>query len=135
MPEFLRMLAETSNVRASCRAAGINRDTAYSARERDERFAADWRHALEDAHDTLGAVVHVRATSAEHADRLLWNLYVHQHKKLYGEFVTKHENKIENKIEYQQGELTDEKRAERLERLLALRDKKLAENGGSGGEN
>jgi hypothetical protein len=52
-PKFLRKLAETANVRASCAAAGVARSTAYERRDADESFAALMADALDDAVDEL----------------------------------------------------------------------------------
>lgn len=43
---FLKHLAKTSNVAASCRKAKISRKTAYEWRNEDEMFAAAWDEAL-----------------------------------------------------------------------------------------
>lgn len=55
--DFLRALEQTGNVSASCRAAGISRETAYHWKNRDtsvgRRFAERWEKALEEATDRL----------------------------------------------------------------------------------
>lgn len=50
---FLDTLAETCNVVASARVAGIAKKTVYAARRRDPEFAAAWREALSIGYDRL----------------------------------------------------------------------------------
>jgi AcrR family transcriptional regulator len=50
---FLKWLAKTGNVAASCRKAKINRSLAYEWRNGDEVFAAAWDEALEIATELL----------------------------------------------------------------------------------
>ncbi|GGD62810.1 hypothetical protein GRI62_13035 [Erythrobacter arachoides] len=50
---FLEKLAESSNVAASARAAGVSSGTAYAARRKDREFARDWRRALCEGYDNL----------------------------------------------------------------------------------
>lgn len=50
---FLEALANTSNVAASARAAGINKSTAYCARRTDREFKRQWRTALCEGYDNL----------------------------------------------------------------------------------
>src|SRR4051794_28958869 len=50
---FLDRLAETSNVAAACRHAGISRQTAYVNKAANAEFAALWDQAIEDATDDL----------------------------------------------------------------------------------
>jgi hypothetical protein len=69
-PAFLEALRNSANVRASCRAAGIDRSTAIKARQRDAAFAAAWEEAVQDALDTLTATAWQRATTGG-SDRLL----------------------------------------------------------------
>lgn len=68
-PRFLEALAESANVRASCRVAGINRSTAYERRASDSKFAAAWVEAEQEACDVLEAVAWARATSGNTEDR------------------------------------------------------------------
>ena len=53
IPTFLSSLETTGNIRASCAQAGINRTTAYNAKEANAKFAARWDVAIEDAIDRL----------------------------------------------------------------------------------
>jgi hypothetical protein len=69
-PAFLEALRNSANVRASCRAAGIDRSTAIKARQRDASFAAAWEEAVQDAVDTLTATAWQRAMTGG-SDRLL----------------------------------------------------------------
>lgn len=50
---FLQALAETSNVKASAKAAGVSTSRAYKARREDAEFAAQWRAALLEGYDHL----------------------------------------------------------------------------------
>ena len=47
--EFLKVLGNTANVRASAGAAGISYRTAYRHRERDKDFAQQWEEAIGNA--------------------------------------------------------------------------------------
>jgi len=58
---FLRVLADTGNVRAASASAGISRATAYRARKRDRNFADKWDAALDDALEALMAEAMRRA--------------------------------------------------------------------------
>ncbi len=58
---FLRHLADTGNVRASCQVATVPRSVAYELRHKDASFALAWRHALDDATDDLEAEARRRA--------------------------------------------------------------------------
>jgi hypothetical protein len=51
--QFLTALAETSNVSASARAAGMNRCSAYALKDRDPEFAKSWKAALEQGYAEL----------------------------------------------------------------------------------
>lgn len=64
--KFLTKLRESACVRDSCEAVGIDRTTAYKARERDQAFAAAWDAALEDACDSLESALRKRAIN--HSD-------------------------------------------------------------------
>src|SRR5690606_33674108 len=50
---FLQALAETSNVKASAKAAGGGPSRAYRARREDPEFAAQWHAALLEGYDHL----------------------------------------------------------------------------------
>ena len=58
---FLHALADTVNVAAACRSAGIPRRTVYDWRHADPDFARKWDDALDDGIDLLEAVLHRRA--------------------------------------------------------------------------
>lgn len=60
-PQFLEAFANSCNVRASCRAAGISRTQAYRARGKDEQFATAWDQAEEDGIESLEAAARQRA--------------------------------------------------------------------------
>jgi hypothetical protein len=69
-PAFLEALRNSCNIRASCKAAGVDRSTVTKARQRDAGFRAAWEEAVEDAIDTLTATAWQRATTGG-SDRLL----------------------------------------------------------------
>lgn len=50
---FIEALAETSNVRASARRAGMDTRTIYAARRTDPAFNAKWLDALREGYDNL----------------------------------------------------------------------------------
>lgn len=50
---FLDVLAETSNVSAASRAAGVNPSRAYKVRRGDREFARDWAAALVEGYSHL----------------------------------------------------------------------------------
>lgn len=52
-PKFVATLAECGNITHAADMAGIDRSTAYRARERNSRFAAEWDEAMEEATDAL----------------------------------------------------------------------------------
>lgn len=58
---FLDTLRATANISAAARAADINRRTAYTWRDENPEFAADWDEALEEATDALEAEARRRA--------------------------------------------------------------------------
>jgi hypothetical protein len=68
-PAFLAVLRNSASVRAACDAAGINRTTAYRARERSPEFRAAWDQALDESCDLLVAEAQRRAL--EVSDTLL----------------------------------------------------------------
>lgn len=59
--DFLAALRNTANVKLSCTAVGIERSTAYRARDKDPSFAAGWEEALSEAADALEAEARRRA--------------------------------------------------------------------------
>jgi len=70
MDRFLAKLAESGNITASAKAAGVPRTTVYRWREKFKTFAAEWDDALEQACDILEAEAWRRALN-EQSDRLL----------------------------------------------------------------
>lgn len=60
-PRFLEAFAETGMVSQACRIAGINRSTAYRARQRNETFALAWADVEERATEELESVARQRA--------------------------------------------------------------------------
>lgn len=58
---FLENLRKYGSVYFSCVQAGIDRSTAYKARDRDPEFAQQWADAIEDGLDLLEASAAKRA--------------------------------------------------------------------------
>lgn len=58
---FLRHLAETGNVSAAARAAGLDRAEAYRRRQYNAHFAGQWQAALDEALDLLEGQLRERA--------------------------------------------------------------------------
>lgn len=50
-PVFLEALRTVPVIKHACTAAGIDRSTAWRARQADEAFADEWDHALEEGVD------------------------------------------------------------------------------------
>ena len=63
VPRFLEVIRATGNVRLAADSAGIDRSTPYVRARRDERFAAAWAEAQQDATDILEAEARRRALS------------------------------------------------------------------------
>ncbi len=66
---FLKVLAETSNIAAACRAARVDRSTPYHLRERREDFRQAWQDAMDDACDALE--LEARRRALESSDGML----------------------------------------------------------------
>ncbi len=80
---FLALLSTSPNISLACKAAGINRSTAYEHRQRFPDFAAQWDDALESAVELLEAEVWQRAR--KHSDTLaIFLLKAHKPEK-YGD--------------------------------------------------
>ena len=77
-PVFLEAMRNSGNVRASCAAASISRETAYKTRLKNPTFAAAWDAALQDAVDTLEAVAWQRARTGLSDQVLLVLLRAHR---------------------------------------------------------
>lgn len=58
---FIEALGASGIILAACRAAKINRNTAYTWRQEDPEFAAAWEQAKEDSVDVLEAELMKRA--------------------------------------------------------------------------
>jgi len=50
---FIERLRGGYSVAAACRAAKVSREHAYTMRERDKAFAADWDSAIDEGGDTM----------------------------------------------------------------------------------
>lgn len=79
--KFLGSLAESGNVSAAARVAGVSRELAYQVRKESPDFAQAWQDALETALDSLEQVAWDRAK--EQSDTLLIFLLKHHRPKLY----------------------------------------------------
>ena len=51
--KFINELAESSNVKKACEAAGISQSLVYETRRKDAQFARQWYAALAEGYDTL----------------------------------------------------------------------------------
>jgi hypothetical protein len=66
-PAFLKVLANTANVRAACQAAGVTRAQVDKTRARSPRFNALCEEALADAADALEAIAWKRVQEGSDA--------------------------------------------------------------------
>jgi hypothetical protein len=118
---FINDFREHGNVRLACEIAGITRDTAYKARERDLEFSRRWREAEEDSVDYLEAQARARAlgfAGKEPSDTLLIFLLKAHRPEKYRE---RHDIIVRSaKVDKPVSEMSDEELAE-YER--SLRDK------------
>lgn len=76
-PIFVEALRHMPVVRAACDAAGVERSTAYRARDTDEDFAKAWDAAMEDGIDKAEQEAYRRAVEGWHEPvidkgRLAW---------------------------------------------------------------
>lgn len=62
---FLSALAETSNIAAAARRAGVNVSTVYKARRTEPAFARHWQAALCEGYDNLEMELLARLRSGE----------------------------------------------------------------------
>jgi hypothetical protein len=62
---FLKALRRNPNVAMACRAAGVNRTTAYRHRDDNEAFAVGWRAALDESVDLVEATAFKLASEGE----------------------------------------------------------------------
>jgi hypothetical protein len=134
---FLRRLAETGNISAAARHAGVSRSAVYAWRAGDAGFAASWLDAEQEAVDALEQEARRRAvdgveqpilsggkfvrhddgsiaTIRHYSDRLLEFLLKARRPETYG---SRAETK-EGGRDGGEGALTDEERAQRVARLL-----------------
>src|SRR5258707_9693998 len=57
---FLRTFADNANLRAACKAAGVDRSTVYRWQEHDETFSFRFKQAEADANDVIRAAIYQR---------------------------------------------------------------------------
>ena len=62
---FLKVLRETPNVKAACKAAKVSRQTAYSHRKENKEFAEFWDDAIGHSIDELEATAFRLATEGD----------------------------------------------------------------------
>lgn len=115
---FLAALEEGETVSGACRAARINRTTAYRRRVADEDFALAWHDLEESATDRLEATAYRRAL--EGSDRLMEFLLKARRPDLYREGVNVHHTGATAKVELVVPD--DDDRAKRIARILAAAD-------------
>ncbi|MDG3003230.1 hypothetical protein [Paludisphaera mucosa] len=118
---FLSVLAETGNVTAAARMAGVNRDTPYGRRETDSAFAKAWASALEEACDVLELEARRRAYEGtkepvfyqgyqcgvvkKYSDTLMIVLLkAHRPEKFREKFSAEHSGEIKVVVEYADGD-------------------------------
>ena len=73
---FLANLSLSANVRDACAAAGISKQSAYAAKEKDEQFRIAWDEAESDALEALEKQVWTWATEGDLPDKraLAWKI-------------------------------------------------------------
>jgi hypothetical protein len=91
---FLQAFSETCNVSEACRRARISRNAAYSWRDDDPAFRADWADAEETAIDALELAARERATT-DKSDRMLEILLkAHRPEKFVERYKTEHSGSL-----------------------------------------
>lgn len=111
---FLEAFAETGMVSQACRIAGINRSTAYRARQRNESFALAWADVEERTTEELEQVARQRAVDG--SDTLMIFLLKARRPETYRENVKiEHSGQIRNDL----SSLSTEELRERARALLA----------------
>jgi hypothetical protein len=80
---FLAALKSSPNISAACIRAGIDRSTAFRARQRDEAFAMQWAEAIDEAVDMLEEAAWQRAMTT--SDRLMELLLKAHRPSVYGD--------------------------------------------------
>ena len=88
--KFLEHLSTGASVRASARAAGFGRRTAFEWKADDPDFAAEWEEAYESGTESLEEVA--RARAMEKSDSLLMFLLKARRPEIYRERVTHNGN-------------------------------------------
>jgi len=83
---FLDALANSGNIRAAADHAGVNRDTVYTHKEKDPKFAEAFASALENACDVMEAEAFRRAV---HGVKKTKGIY-YQGEKIATETTTEH---------------------------------------------
>jgi hypothetical protein len=121
---FLATLADTANVSASARAAGIHRSTAYERRAADPAFAAQWDDAIEQGLDDLAGEARRRAFTGvdephfyegsvcghvrKYSDTLMTFLLAAHRPRVYGKHAAvEHSGAVTIRVEYADGHDAD----------------------------
>lgn len=117
---FIKALSNTANVRESCKAAGVARQTAYDAKSNDPAFSDAWQSAMDDALDDLEKAARSRALNI--SDTLLIFLLKSHRRAVYGDRVA---------LEHKTDTLGDEVR-KRLDEVDGGGHRQPGETGGTG---
>ena len=136
---FLAALAEVPVVVHACKAAGVNRATAWRAREADPEFAQAWDEALEEGVDRAEQEAFRRAvvgyekpvwykgelvgTETVHSDALLALILKGRRKKVYAE-----RTELTGADGGPVAQVDETAKAARVAQLLALAQRRKAEN-------
>jgi len=78
-------MTEQGNVAAGCRAAGIDRRTAYNWRADDEDFAKAWDDALQNCLDSLEGALFDRGRTQ--SDRAAFGMLKAHRRDVYGDTI------------------------------------------------
>jgi hypothetical protein len=126
---FLTVLRKTSDVRKAARDAGVSKQAAYQARDKDPEFAEKWQDALDEGLDNLENVARKRALKS--SDTLLIFLLKSHRPEVYGDRSQVNMN-VQGRVTHTHridlSRLTDEE-LDQLELIVG----KAGTNGGNGG--
>lgn len=106
-PTFLRAFETTGTVVQACRAAGIDRRTAYRERQRNEEFALAWADIDEKVTETLERVALQRAIDG--SDRLIEFLLRARRPETYRDNVrVEHSGRVQHDLQAMSDEQLDQ---------------------------
>lgn len=139
-PTFLAALRELPVVAHACKAVGIERSTAYRARESDPAFATAWDEAMEEGIDRAEQEAFRRAvmgyerpvwykgevvgTETVHSDALLALILKGRRKKVYAE-----RTELTGADGGPVAQIDETAKAARVAQLLAIAQRRKAEQG------